>query len=455
MAAALENPMGASPASVIVMQQRYGNRAVGRLLQREVTDAPSTTTPTRDLNNPRELFKHLSLQFHPDKAKDPNDQAEVAWRTELFKKILAARNDLAALKRLQAEGEALRKQAPTTPEAPTSPTVTPTTTPTTSPTTSPTTTPTTPTTTMSEPSGTVDIAPTTEPSNELTTVESGSDGTLALVTPQVVEQATQPTTPSPEEPETESPTPRQRGTTLRMQSFAHNQKAQPFLKKFMAEQNASRNFNFYFDTSGNRDVYRKYIVDGAPQQVPVPSDVKAKLDGLAHTRSWTAMAPALNHARAANQEIINTQFLPRFEQSPYYDQFKAVAKDRPLLSRALSAFKTKDGQGPKISSFGPQLPRQMALTRRTVALLDRAIDRYSPYFVNGKRTLSTVGLPSSPREVERLFNQGHQRHQRVVAAFTRRYAQDKTFRPTSYGPFFAKLRQFTRLWVEYKALLKR
>jgi hypothetical protein len=45
----------------------------------------------------------------------------------------------------------------------------------------------------------------------------------------------------------------------------------------------------------------------------------------------------------------------------------------------------------------------------------------------------------------------------VVAAFARRFAMDKTFRKDQYGygPFFEKLQRFTRLWVEYKTLLKR
>ena len=423
MPAALENPAAATPPGVIALQRHYGNRAVRRLLQREVDASvdPSPAPPTgRNLNTVTGLYRHLALLYHPDKSSNP---ADIPWRSQMMAKLNAAygARDLAALRRLAAEGAA---HSTTT--------------------------------------------PTTEPSTELTLVPS-TDATPPDVTQQVeqnatplaIEQAltTQPDSTTPEGDTT--PTPSGPPTRLRMQLLAHNHKAMPFLKKFMAEQNGSRNFNFYFDTSGNRDLYRKYIADGAAQQVTLPARLKDQLDELARTRSWSGMSAAMDEARAENQDIINTVFLPPFEQSPAYQQFAESARDRPVLTRLVGAIKSAvkgpEGQGQQISNFGPQLPRQMALTRRTVALLDQAITRYTPYFVNGQKSLTEVGLPSDPREVERMFKQGSQRHARVVAAFTRRYALDKTFRKDQfgYGPFFEKLQRFTRLWVEYKTLLKR
>jgi hypothetical protein len=458
MAATLDSPLDARPASYLAMQQRYGNRAVQRLLQRDINDAP-TTTSSFDLNTVRGLFKHLARLYHPDKARSDD---EIPWRSDLMRRIIDAHGagDLAALKRLQSEGATrTNSQSPTTevPESPPGPRL-----------------PNAPTIPPTMPSSEVlvtapDSAPTTsEPSNQLAplpSVESGplvpvtESSALTIVPPQVIEEVVrpnpEPTGPEDVEPGTTPEPPAVRRTSLKMQTFAHNQRALPFLKKFMTEQNALRSYNFYFDAGGNRDVYRKYIADGAAQQVQLRSDVKAKLDELARVRNWGAMGPDLDRARASNQSTINNDILPQFEQSPYYEQFKAVVPDQPLLTRALNAFKSREPQGPKISNFGPQLPRQMAVTNRTVGVLEQAIERYTPFFRNGKRTLDQVGLPTDPREVERLYRQGLERHQRVVGVFTRRYARDRTFRPELYAAFFNKLQAFTRLWTEYKTQLGR
>src|SRR5205823_2929437 len=134
------------------------------------------------------------------KAKNPNDQAEVTWRTELFKKLTAARNNLVTLRQLQAEGESHTNPTTTTLPENVAPITPPTTTPTTPPTTEPVTPP-------------RSNAVVTAPSSELVPMppeESGAlvpvtEGALTLVTPQVVEQATRPQPPSPETEGEEEP----------------------------------------------------------------------------------------------------------------------------------------------------------------------------------------------------------------------------------------------------------
>ena len=227
----------------------------------------------------------------------------------------------------------------------------------------------------------------------------------------------------------------------------------PFLKKYMADANASGNYNFYFDRRGDRVLYNTYIVGGAPQPIKLSPDLRSELNQLATAKDWAGMAQVMNQARIENQATINNEILPGFQQSPDYQKFQQSAKPQSMFTRLAGAISQGTRREPP--AIGPQLPAQMQQTRRIAATLEQAIDRYSVFFVNGKKTITTMGLPEDARARERLFREGQQRHARVVAIFTRRYTADKSFRKDSYGPFFAKLQSFTRLWVEYKALLHR
>jgi hypothetical protein len=172
----------------------------------------------------------------------------------------------------------------------------------------------------------------------------------------------------------------------------------------------------------------------------------------------------MERARAANQEFINTTILPIFELAPEYQEFKATSRDRPVLARLA---KTLRGA---VQSRGAA---QTASTRRTVAVLDQAIDRYTRVFNNGKAKLrdfdrqisEDIWLPMSgdkdspatkkAKLAARLFQQGQMRHANIVTAFTRLYAADKTFRKDRYGAFYTRLSAFTKLWLDYKSQLQR
>ena len=432
----MENPEAASAADVIALQQRYGNRAVRRMLQRDESDAPTTTAPR--VETARDLFKRLSLLYHPDKA--PN-QEDLTWYNQMMGKILSARNDLAALKRLEAEGAAHTSGVPTT--------------------TAPTT----------QPSGTelsTELSPQAPMSQEL--VQNAAPLAIELSSPTTEEPSEEPGSgPQPSSPEEEEPR-RERPVfeagLLRMQTLGHNRKVLPVLKKYMAERNASGSFNFYFDAStNNRDLYRKYFQDGVAQPVQLPERVKTNLDALAQSKDWSGMALWMNQARIANQEFINTDILPVFELTPEYQKFKVTSRDRPVLSRLAGVV----GGAARGVARG-QAGRQLAVTRRTVMTLDMAIDRATRSFDQGKamlerksspeyrdrlellgRRLSTVEEDAA--EKQRMLKQAQLRYAGVIRAFSRQYVADKTFRKERYGAFFARLQRFNRKWVEYKAYL--
>ncbi len=463
MSAAMENPQVASAADVIALQRRFGNRAVRGLLQRAF-----------NLDTASGLYKHLALMYHPDKAQDPQD---IPWRSQMMAKINGARNDLAALKRLMAEGEAHTAGGSTTAE---------------------------PTTT----------APTTEPPGTELSTEVGAPAPLSQdlvqnAAPLAIELSSPSTEETPSEETSETgpeqtnsdeaePGPNRpvfQGAVLRIQVLGHNRKVLPVLKKYMAEQNASGSFNFYFDAStNNRDLYNKYIADKAPQPVQLPPRIKENLDSRAQAKDWAEMAQWMDNARVANQEFINTKILPVFELTPEYQKFKVASRDRPVLARLAG--------GMKSAVRGAVRPgaAQTAQTRGTVAALDQAIDRYTQYFDIGRARFErdakrraaallehnalfgieevsldgeqseTDATPKSkakktskpkggltPEQIaaqkENVFKESQMRYAGLIRAFSRLYVNDKTFRKDRYGRFFSRLQQFNRKWLTYKAFL--
>src|SRR5262249_31752477 len=105
LAGAVENPFAATPADILALQQRYGNHAVQRLIQRE-NDEEQPLRPGLarfDQNTARGMWKYLQLMYHPDKGPEP-------WRTNFITKVNAAKDDLDELRRLKAEGERLSSQ---------------------------------------------------------------------------------------------------------------------------------------------------------------------------------------------------------------------------------------------------------------------------------------------------------------------------------------------------------
>jgi len=434
LSATIADVQSASPADILALQQRFGNQAVSRLIQRAGGDDQPQSTPTSgfDLNTARGLYKHLARLYHPDKARN---ESEVAWRSELMSKINGSMNDLAALKRLQAEGERRLGSAPTTPTAPSTPPTTPPTTRAIVPSTPP------------ETSTELVLAPVPSNQNSLVLADNSSSQALQqLVT----------TNPEPVPGGAPAPTSGPRVNNLRMQLLAHNNRVLPFLKKYMTEQHAASNYNFYFDTRNNKTLYNTYVVSGSPQQVPLSPALKSQLDGLAQSRNWAGMAPLIDQARVENQERINTQYLQGFQQTPEYQQVMQTRDQAPLTRLAKGLAGAVRGAASREEPvIGPQLPRQMQQTGRVVATLEQAMERYTRYFDNGKRSLAATGLPENPAARQRLLREGQQRHSRVVSVFTRRYGADPTFRKDRYAVFFNKLSAFTKLWTEYKALFAR
>ena len=463
LSAAMENPEVASPAHVIALQRRYGNRAVQGLLQRAF-----------NLDTASGLYKHLALMYHPDKAQDPQD---IPWRSQMMTKINGSRNDLAALKRLMAEGEAHTSGGTTTTE---------------------------PTTTepTSEPPG-------TELSTEVGAPAPISQDLVQNSAPLAIELSSSSTEETPSEESTETgpeqtnteeaePKPNQpvfQSSVLRIQLLGHNRKVLPVLKKYMAEQNASGSFNFYFDAStNNRDLYRKYIADTAPQPLQLPPRIKENLDSRAEAKDWAEMAQWMDSARVANQEFINTKILPVFELTPEYQKFKVTSRDRPVLARLAGGIKSTARAVARPAAV------QASQTRSTVVALDQAIDRYTQYFDIGRARFerdakkraaallehnalfgfeepsldgeeSETGTTPKPKakktgkpkgsltpeqiaaQKETVFKESQMRYAGLVRAFSRLYVNDKTFRKDRYGRFFTRFQQFNRKWLEYKAYL--
>ena len=433
LSGAVDNPQAASPLEILALQQRYGNQAVQRLIQRVGEDGQQSRF---DLNTARGMWKYLSLKYHPDKGPEP-------WRAGLMTKINAAANNLPELRRLKAEGERLAGGggAPTTtPPQSGGPQITP---PQIGPQPNP--------EQALTPTGNQEgqLVPTGGNSGALVPT-GGNSGALVLVN--------NPPTPTGAK-SIKLPRPLVRPTPpggLRMQLVAHNTKLRPLLKKYMDGLNMSAVYNFYFDAHDNRRVYDTYFKGTATNGPHVSADVRKALTDLAAQRDWQAMAGPMNNARIENQEYINEVVLPGFAETPEYQAFKATDhRDRSPLARLAGAMRRgfqrgRRGGGPV---QGPQEPAQMQQTRRVVAMLERAIERYTAHYQHYMRELPRT--EPTQEQLDFLLREGQQIHARVATLFARQYAADSTLRRERYAAFFTKLAAFTKLWNQYKALLQR
>ena len=431
---AVENPAIATPANLVSLQRRYGNRAVQRLTQPKPAHAPAADTETYEQEAEpvgEEVLAPAPLASLPRPFGDDEGQPNSTGVVQRLPRLGG--------ERVQREGEVT---APTQEEV-----VLPTTNGQAEP----------PTNQPTQNNTTVSLDTTTQTDNttqpHTTTQTDNTVNTAPTTTP-----TTTPGTNGAGHGTTTETTPTGPATWLEMQSLAHEEKIRPILKSYMASQNFDRNYDFYFDTSDSQSLYKKYILQGAPKQINVEPATRGNLDELAQSKKWRAMGRPMDSARAENQEIINTKVLPGFEQSDAFQKFTDKRRPEPGgSSRVGAAFSGMKETVTNMRQMAarPAWARQQQLTKATMARLEKLIADYSPYFENGKTTVAELGVPQDSKAVEKMFQVGRNRHRNVVAIFTQRASRDKFFRKTLYPAFFTKLQNFTRLWTEYRKLLGR
>jgi len=119
---------------------------------------------------------------------------------------------------------------------------------------------------------------------------------------------------------------------------------QAYMKKAFADES----FDFYFSKENNQVLYHKYVKQGAPNQVNLPSSARIPLDKLAQAGQWDKMAAPMKKARTVIAGMVKNDVLGRFAQSPEYIRWAVVkfkkssdegVKATNLLAKELSSSK--------------------------------------------------------------------------------------------------------------------
>jgi hypothetical protein len=70
-------------------------------------------------------------------------------------------------------------------------------------------------------------------------------------------------------------------------------------------------------------------------------------------------------------------------------------------------------------------------------------------------SVKSKGLPADQIEINRMFDSARMRHDKVHEAFTDRVQKDKAFTRATQAAFFKKKEDFSKLWADYRKLLKK
>src|SRR2546421_537453 len=72
------------------------------------------------------------------------------------------------------------------------------------------------------------------------------------------------------------------------------------------------------------------------------------------------------------------------------------------------------------------------------------------YFTAAAANLKSKGVPGDREEVNRMFDSGRMRHDKVHNAFTTLLQKDKAFTRGNFATVFTKKDAYSKMWMEYR-----
>jgi len=216
--------------------------------------------------------------------------------------------------------------------------------------------------------------------------------------------------------------------TIKYADAAKDPKIMLLLKAFMVSEHNSENYNFLASRDSNEKLYANYISPKAKIQINLPGDIQKPLDALAAKKQWSAMATGVAAARRNITDMINADVMPRFERSKGYVDYLA-------------------SKTPK--------PPDLTAAKAAVVKMEKDITEGSAYYTTAIKSIQTKGLPANRDEVNRMFDSGRMRHDKVHTPYTTQLQKDKAFTKANFAAFFTKKETFSKQWADYRKLLGR
>ena len=230
------------------------------------------------------------------------------------------------------------------------------------------------------------------------------------------------------------------------------------LKTFMAAEHNGENYDFLVSKDGNDKLYAKFISAKSSTQVNLKADTQKKLDDLANQKKFKDMNTLMTTARTEITNMINMDVLPRFEASAAYKEYLASkAPKAPVAPPKAPPAPPKAPPKaavvpPKAAPVAPK-PVDLTAAKAAVTLMEKDITDGTTFLTSATANVKTKGKPANPEEVNRMFDSGRMRHDKVHNAFTALLQKDKGFTRENFGAFFTKKDAFSKLWADYRKLL--
>ena len=229
---------------------------------------------------------------------------------------------------------------------------------------------------------------------------------------------------------------------LELLKVVKDKKVYPVLLKWAIARHSDEQVLFVADTSKNEVLYKKFVSSAAAQQVNLNSAIQRPLDEMAAAKKWGDMTAKLKAAKEFVADAFDKDEMLAFEKSPAY---LALTPPRPVTP------------APKkpVAPAKPAAPAPNAETTKAILQMTTDMAAGTTFLNSAIASVKSKGLPADQIEINRMFDSARMRHDKVHEAFTERVQKDKAFTRATQAAFFKKKDDFSKLWADYRKLLKK
>jgi hypothetical protein len=231
---------------------------------------------------------------------------------------------------------------------------------------------------------------------------------------------------------------------LELLKVVKDKKVYPVLLKWSVSRHSDEQVLFVADTSNNEKLYKKFVSSAAAQQVNLSSPIQRPLDEMAAAKKWSNMTALMKQAKEFVAKAFDKDEMIAFEKSPAYLAL-VTPPARPVTPAPAKP----------VVPARPVTPAPTAnpVTTKAITQMEKDMVEGTRFFTTAIANVKSKGRPADALEVNRMFESGRMRHDKVNDVFTERVQKDKTFTRATKGAFFTKKDAFSKLWADYRKLL--
>ncbi len=257
-------------------------------------------------------------------------------------------------------------------------------------------------------------------------------------------------------------------------------KTMELLKAFMVKKLCPENYDFLLSRDSNDKLYTKFISPKSPTQVNLNGPTQKGLDALAAQKKFKEMDTLMKAAKAEVMAMTDADVVRNFETSDVYKEYLATKAPptpaKPATPPAKPAAQpVKPATPPAKPAVPPAKPATQAAkpaaqssppaakpaapdlsaAKAAVTPMEKDLTEGTAFLTTATATatVKTQGKPADKEEVNRMFESGRMRHDKVHNAFTALLQKDKAFTRENFSAFFTKKDAFSKLWADYRKLL--